>query len=68
MLEPPDPKLAATYDAGGKFDQSFNQSAFQGAARFKKETGISFIEAPASSDMSASAGNLAIGVRFMKSG
>ncbi|MET0982738.1 MAG: BMP family ABC transporter substrate-binding protein, partial [Telluria sp.] len=32
------PKLAIVYDAGGKFDKSFNQSAFEGAERFKKET------------------------------
>ncbi len=48
-----EPKLAVVYDAGGKFDKSFNQSAFEGAERFKKETGISFIEAQASSDTQA---------------
>jgi len=48
-----DPKLAIVYDAGGKFDKSFNQSAFEGAERFKKETGIKFIEAQASSDTQA---------------
>src|SRR3954463_11596857 len=48
-----DPKLGIVYDAGGKFDKSFNQSAFEGAERFKKETKISYIEAQASSDTQA---------------
>ena len=48
-----DPKLGIVYDAGGKFDKSFNQSAFEGASRFKKETGINFIEVQASSDTQA---------------
>jgi basic membrane protein A len=48
-----DPKLAVVYDAGGKFDKSFNQSAFEGASRFKKETNISFTEVQASSDTQA---------------
>lgn len=32
------------YDFGGKFDRSFNQSASEGAERFKKDTGIAFRE------------------------
>ncbi|MFZ3288144.1 MAG: BMP family ABC transporter substrate-binding protein [Telluria sp.] len=48
-----DLKLGIVYDAGGKFDKSFNQSAFEGAERFKKETGIKYIEAQASSDTQA---------------
>jgi basic membrane protein A len=48
-----DPKLAIVYDAGGKFDKSFNQSAYEGAERFKKETNIPFLEAQASSDTQA---------------
>jgi basic membrane protein A len=48
-----DPKLGIVYDAGGKFDKSFNQSAFEGAERFKKETKIGYIEAQASSDTQA---------------
>ncbi len=48
-----EPKLGIVYDAGGKFDKSFNQSAFEGAERFKKETKISYIEAQASSDTQA---------------
>jgi basic membrane protein A len=47
------PKLGIVYDAGGKFDKSFNQSAFEGADRFKKETGIPYIEVQASSDTQA---------------
>jgi hypothetical protein len=35
---PAAPKLGIVYDAGGKFDKSFNQSAAEGAERFKKET------------------------------
>jgi basic membrane protein A len=47
------PKLGIVYDAGGKFDKSFNQSAFEGAERFKKATGIKYMEAQASSDTQA---------------
>jgi basic membrane protein A len=46
-------KLGIVYDAGGKFDKSFNQSAAEGAERFKKETGIPFLEAQANSDTQA---------------
>jgi basic membrane protein A len=35
---------AIVYDFGGKFDRSFNQSASEGAERFKKDTGIAFRE------------------------
>jgi basic membrane protein A and related proteins len=48
-----EPKLGIVYDAGGKFDKSFNQSASEGAERFKKETKISYFEAQASSDTQA---------------
>lgn len=37
-------QFALMYDAGGKFDRSFNQSAFEGAERFKKETGQTYID------------------------
>jgi basic membrane protein A len=37
-------KPAIVYDFGGKFDRSFNQSASDGAERFKKETGIAYRE------------------------
>jgi basic membrane protein A len=35
---------AVVYDMGGKFDKSFNQAAFQGAERWKKETGKPYLE------------------------
>ena len=33
---------AVVYDAGGKFDKSFNEAAYNGAEAFKKETGESY--------------------------
>ncbi|MCU0966367.1 MAG: BMP family ABC transporter substrate-binding protein, partial [Burkholderiaceae bacterium] len=30
---------AIVYDMGGKFDKSFNEAAFRGMERWKKETG-----------------------------
>ena len=41
---PPDFLPAIVYDFGGKFDRSFNQSASEGAEKFKKDTGIAFRE------------------------
>jgi basic membrane protein A len=35
---------AVIYDMGGKFDKSFNQAAFNGAERWKKETGKNYLE------------------------
>jgi basic membrane protein A len=35
---------AIIFDMGGKFDGSFNEAAFHGAEKFKKETGISYLE------------------------
>lgn len=35
---------AIVYDFGGKFDRSFNQSASEGAEKFKHDTGIAFRE------------------------
>lgn len=35
---------AIVFDYGGKFDRSFNQSASEGAERFKKETGVAYRE------------------------
>jgi len=35
---------AVVFDMGGKFDKSFNEAAYHGAERFKKETGISYRE------------------------
>ena len=37
-------KPSIVFDMGGKFDKSFNQAAFDGAERFKKETGIDYRE------------------------
>jgi basic membrane protein A and related proteins len=37
-----DMKPAVVYDLGGKFDKSFNEGVFNGAQRFKKETGVEF--------------------------
>ncbi|MFW5832934.1 MAG: BMP family lipoprotein [Pseudomonadota bacterium] len=35
---------AIIFDMGGKFDKSFNESAFRGAERFRQETGIAYLE------------------------
>jgi len=35
---------AVVYDAGGKFDKSFNEAAYHGMEKFKKETGVSYLE------------------------
>jgi basic membrane protein A len=35
---------AITFDVGGKFDRSFNQAAYDGAERYKKETGQNYAE------------------------
>ncbi len=35
---------AIIFDMGGKFDKSFNEAAFMGAERFKRETGIDYLE------------------------
>jgi basic membrane protein A len=35
---------AVVYDLGGKFDKSFNEAAFRGAERFKKETGKDYLD------------------------
>lgn len=41
---------AIIYDLGGKFDKSFNESAFSGAEKWKKETGGSYREFELQSD------------------
>jgi basic membrane protein A len=33
---------AVVFDMGGKFDKSFNEAAYNGAERFKKESGIAY--------------------------
>jgi basic membrane protein A len=35
---------ALIFDMGGKFDKSFNEAAYNGAERFKKETGLAYRE------------------------
>jgi basic membrane protein A len=35
---------AIVYDMGGKFDKSFNQAAYTGMERWKKETGATYLE------------------------
>jgi basic membrane protein A len=35
---------AIVYDLGGKFDKSFNEAAYNGAERFKAETGVEYRE------------------------
>ncbi|ASJ75445.1 BMP family lipoprotein [Granulosicoccus antarcticus] len=35
---------AVVFDMGGKFDKSFNQGVYEGAERFKEESGISYRE------------------------
>lgn len=37
-----DIKPAIIYDLGGKFDKSFNEAAYNGAEKFKTETGIDY--------------------------
>jgi basic membrane protein A and related proteins len=39
-----DIKPGVIYDLGGKFDKSFNEGVFNGASKFKTETGIDFKE------------------------
>ena len=37
-------KVAVIYDAGGKFDKSFNESAYRGIEKFKTVTGFDYID------------------------
>jgi basic membrane protein A len=37
-------KPAVIFDTGGKFDKSFNEAAYNGAEKFKKETGVAYAE------------------------
>lgn len=39
-----DIKPGLLFDLGGKFDKSFNEASFNGATKFKEETGIEFRE------------------------
>jgi basic membrane protein A and related proteins len=37
-------KPAVIFDIGGKFDKSFNEAAYNGAEKFKAETGLDYLE------------------------
>jgi basic membrane protein A len=37
-------KPAVVYDIGGKYDKGFNESAYWGAEKFKKDTGVAYQE------------------------
>ena len=39
-----DSQPALLYDLGGKFDKSFNEASFNGAEKFKAETGVEYVE------------------------
>lgn len=41
---------AVIFDLGGKFDRSFNQASFEGAERFREETGVEYREFELQSD------------------
>ena len=43
-------KPALLFDLGGKFDKSFNEASYQGAEKFKTETGVSYVEFEISND------------------
>jgi basic membrane protein A len=43
-------KPAVIFDMGGKFDKSFNQSAYDGAEKWKKDTGKPYLEFEISND------------------
>ena len=45
-----DIKPGLLFDLGGKFDKSFNEASFQGAEKFKAETGIEYVEFEISND------------------
>ena len=39
-----DVQPALLYDLGGKFDKSFNEASYNGAEKFKTETGVGYVE------------------------
>jgi basic membrane protein A and related proteins len=41
---------AVIFDMGGRFDKSFNQAGYEGAERWKKETGRKYLEVEISND------------------
>ena len=44
VAAPAGPQPAIVFDMGGKFDKSFNQAAYEGIERWKKETGQEYLE------------------------
>ena len=50
MLSTAQADPAIIFDMGGKFDKSFNQSAYEGAQRWKKDTGKNYMEFEISND------------------
>lgn len=44
FVQADDFKPAIVFDMGGKFDKSFNEAAYNGAEKFKKDTGIDYME------------------------
>jgi basic membrane protein A and related proteins len=44
LVQADDFKPAIVFDMGGKFDKSFNEAAYNGAEKFKKDTGIDYME------------------------
>ncbi|MEQ8248652.1 MAG: BMP family ABC transporter substrate-binding protein [Alphaproteobacteria bacterium] len=64
---------AIVFDMGGKFDKSFNQAAYDGAERFKKDSGISYREFEVTSPtqreqairrMARDGANIVVGIGF----
>jgi basic membrane protein A len=45
-----DIKPALLFDLGGKFDKSFNEASYNGAEKFKTESGIEYVEFEISND------------------
>ncbi len=41
---------ALLFDLGGKFDKSFNEASYNGAEKFKEETGVDYVEFEISND------------------
>ncbi|MEP3247354.1 MAG: BMP family ABC transporter substrate-binding protein [Sneathiella sp.] len=44
LAQADDFKPAIVFDMGGKFDKSFNESAYNGAEEFKKNSGLNYME------------------------
>ena len=64
---------AIVFDMGGKFDKSFNEAAYNGAERFKKETGLAYREFEVTAEgqreqalrnMARRGANIVVGVGF----